>query len=456
MSSGKKRILLVDDDAAHRTMLNANLAGIGYEVIEAEDGDQVLPILHEQKIDLILLDLKMKRMGGIETLAVMQETHCALPVIILTAFSSVESAVTAMKQGAFDYITKPVDIEELKLTLTRALNFERLQAENDLLKKRLHERFDFGNIIGRSRGMQDLFATLALVAPSDATVLIAGESGTGKELVANVIHENSLRKNGPFIKVNCAALHENLLESELFGHEKGAFTGAAAQRKGRFEQAHKGTLFLDEIGDMSLTTQAKILRVLQEGEFERLGGDKNIKVDVRLLTATHKNLERMVEEGSFRQDLYFRLNVVPVVLPPLRDRREDIPPLADFFLKKYSQKNRKNIRGIHPQALVLLTRYEWPGNIRELENTMERAVILCLGEQISPLELPSHLRPNDEEYRADEGPSPPPSGLTLRDMERELIRATLQQTNGNKSQTAKILGIARQTLQNKMKEYDLS
>ena len=456
MSSGKKRILLVDDDAAHRIMLNANLAGAGYEVVEAEDGDQVLPILHEQKIDLILLDLNMKRMGGIETLAAMQEAHCALPVIILTAFSSVESAVTAMKQGAFDYITKPVDIEELKLTLTRALNFERLQAENDLLKKRLHEQFDFGNIIGRSRGMQELFATLALVAPSDATVLIAGESGTGKELVANVIHENSLRKNGPFIKVNCAALHENLLESELFGHEKGAFTGAAAQRKGRFEQAHQGTLFLDEIGDMSLTTQAKILRVLQEGEFERLGGDKSIKVDVRLLAATHKNLERMVEEGSFRQDLYFRLNVVPVVLPPLRNRREDIPPLADFFLKKYSRKNRKNIRGIHPQALALLTRYEWPGNIRELENTMERAVILCLGEQISPLELSPHLRPDEEEYRADEGPSPPTPGLTLRDMERELIRATLQQTNGNKSQTAKILGIARQTLQNKMKEYDLS
>ncbi len=450
----KKTILLADDDRGHRTMLKVNLRGAGFEVMEAEDGDEVLPLLQAHAIDLVLLDLKMQRMDGLETLQVLHEHQIITPVIMLTAFSSVETAVKAMKRGAFDYIAKPVDIDELKLTVNKALAFEKLQEENELLKKRLREKFDFGNIIGMSRPMRDLFETLTLVAPSDATVLVTGESGTGKELVTNVLHENSPRKNNAFIKVNCAALHENLLESELFGHEKGSFTGAAAQRKGRFEQAHKGTLFLDEIGDMSLTTQAKILRVLQEGEFERLGGDTSIKIDVRLLAATHKDLEKMVQKGTFRQDLYFRLNVVPVVLPPLRERSEDIPPLADFFLAKYARKNRKSIRAIHPQALALLLRYNWPGNIRELENAMERAVILCLGEQITPRELPVHFRPEGEQA-APETPVES-SGLTLRAMEREMIRTTLTQTGGNRSQTAKILGIARQTLLNKMNEYGLS
>ena len=448
----EKTILLVDDDAAHRTMLKVNLMGAGYTILEVDDGDQVLPLLMDQEVDLILLDLKMQRMDGLETLALLREKGRMEPVIVITAFSSVESAVAAMKQGAVDYVTKPVDIEALNLAVEKALNIEALREENAQLRERLGEKFDFGNIIGRSSAMQRVFETLSLVAPSDATVLITGESGTGKELIAGALHHNSLRKDGPFIKVNCAALHENLLESELFGHERGAFTGAERQRKGRFEQAHRGTLFLDEIGDMSLQTQAKILRVIQEGEFERLGSSQSVKVDVRLVAATHKNLQQMVEEGSFRQDLFFRLSVVPIELPPLRERPEDIPALADYFLKKYAVKNRKDIRGFHPQTLMLLGRYDWPGNIRELENTVERAVILCLGEQITPRELPPHLLPVDMEPDLEESNR---QGFTLRDMEREAIRTILTQTGGNRSKTARILGIARQTLLNKIKEYGL-
>jgi two-component system response regulator HydG len=357
-----------------------------------------------------------------------------------------------MKQGAADYITKPVDLEALKLTIDKVFNYTKLEQENKQLKNRLQQQFNYGNIIGGSKAMRELFEILSLVAPSDATILIQGESGTGKELVANVVHENSPRKGNPFIKVNCAALHENLLESELFGHEKGAFTGALGMRRGLFEQADAGTIFLDEIGDMSLITQAKILRVLQEGEFERLGGEKCIKVDVRILTASHKDLEKMVAEGSFRQDLFFRLNVVPVLLPPLRERKEDIPPLAEHFLSKFAKKNRKTLYGIHPLAITCLMDYDWPGNIRELENTLERAVILCLGEQITPVDLPARFR-KDAAEKFDPTFSAP--GTKLRDMERELIRATLRDTKGNKSQTAKILGIARQTLQNKMKEYEM-
>jgi transcriptional regulator with PAS, ATPase and Fis domain len=300
--------------------------------------------------------------------------------------------------------------------------------------------------------MQRMFSTLTMVAPTDATVLITGESGTGKELIANALHQHSQRRDRPFVKLNCAALHENLLESELFGHEAGAFTGASGRRKGRFELANKGTLFLDEIGDMSLQTQAKILRVIQEGEFERLGGSETIKVDVRLLAATHKNLEEMIEEGTFRQDLYFRLSVVPVALPPLSERATDIPELANYFLSRFAEKNRKDIKDFHPEALNLLMQYEWPGNIRELENTIERGVILCLTEQITPQDLPPHLL-SDEVRELQESNSQ--DGFTLRDMEREVIRSTLEKTGHNKSQAAKQLGVARQTLLNKIKEYGL-
>jgi DNA-binding NtrC family response regulator len=454
MSNPKGSILLVDDDAAHRTMLKVNLESFGFKVTEATDGDEVLPTIKVLKFDLILLDLKMKRMDGLTTLAALLKANVTIPVIVITAFSSVESAVEAMKKGAFDYITKPVDIDELRLIISRALNYKTLSDENISLKQRLNEQYSFDSIIGGSPAMLEMFATLSIVAPTDATVLITGESGTGKELIASALHHNSTRSAGPFIKINCAALHENLLESELFGHEVGAFTGAVSKRKGRFELAHKGTLFLDEIGDMSLATQAKILRVLQEGEFERVGGSDTVQVDVRLLAATHQDLKKMVENDSFRQDLFFRLSVVPIKLPALRERSIDIPELAAFFLSRYAEKNRKYIKGIHPEALNLLMQYEWPGNIRELENTIERAVILCLGEQITPHELPPQFF--SEQIRSgDKSLSATREGFTLRDMEREVIRTTLDKTGYNKSLTAKKLGIARQTLLNKIKEYKL-
>jgi len=452
MTKYKHTILVVDDDTAHRTMLKAHLGAEGHEVVEADDGDVAVHLVKEREIDLVLLDLKMQRMGGMEALQAIREINSALPVIILTAFSSVESAVEAMKKGAFDYLTKPVDAGELGLTVARAFDFDRLQRENATLRERLGERFDFGQIIGGSRPMRDLYETLALVAPSDATVLITGESGTGKELIANAVHQNSPRADGPFIKVNCAALHENLLESELFGHEKGAFTGAGERRQGRFELADKGTLFLDEIGDMSPTTQAKILRVLQEGEFERLGGTKTLKVDVRVVTASHKDLERMAGEGAFRQDLFFRLSVVPLHLPALRERPEDIPLLAEHFLRHYSDKNRKDIRSFRLEALEALIAFDWPGNIRELENAVERAVILCLDEQITLRELPPAVRQAAE---TAERPVVPRPGMTLKEMEKEMIIATLQKVDGNRTRAAQILGVSRQTLQNKLKDYDL-
>jgi len=456
MTKADKTLLLVDDDKAHRTMLKAHLGTVGHDIVEADDGDVAVHLVKEREFDLVLLDLQMRRMGGMEALTHIHELKPALPVIIITAFSSVESAVEAIKKGAFDYITKPVDADNLLLTVERALAFQDLRRENAALKQRLDEKFDLGNLIGSSQPMQELAETLALVAPSDATVLITGESGTGKELVASAVHHNSSRNTAPFIKVNCAALHENLLESELFGHEKGAFTGAAEQRKGRFELADKGTLFLDEIGDMSLVTQAKILRVLQEGEFERLGGGKTIKVDVRLIAATHKNLEQMVEEGSFRQDLYFRLSVVPLHLPPLRERPMDIPALAGHFLQLYSDKNRKDIRSFHTEALEALLAYDWPGNIRELENAVERAVILCLGEQISLQHLPAQVRQSFTSNTNTERPFAVRPGLTLKDMEKELILSTLRQTGNNRTRAAEILGVTRQTLQNKLKDYGLT
>jgi len=448
----KHQILLVDDDIGHRTMLKLNLERLGYSITEAFDGDEVLAALQKNIFDLILLDLKMARMGGIETLELLGEADIHIPTIVITAFSSIESVVSAMKKGAYDYITKPVDIDNLARILARALEHSSLKTENAYLKERLAEDFSFGKIIGSSDAMRELFSTLRLVAESDATVLIQGESGTGKELVANALHENGPRKKGPFIKVNCSALHENLLESELFGHEAGAFTGASARRKGRFELAHGGTLFLDEIGDMSLPTQAKILRVLQEGEFERVGGNQTISVDVRLLAATHKDLQEMIKDETFRQDLYYRLAVVPIDLPPLRERQGDIPDLANHFLEKMNKKSKKNIKGFHPETLNIFMRYDWVGNIRELENTVERAVILCLGEQITPRELPPRFLPENDASKSNDFIA---HGWTLRDMEREMIRATLHDTNNNKSLAAKNLGIARQTLINKIKEYNL-
>jgi two-component system, NtrC family, response regulator HydG len=450
----KTKILVVDDDPSLRKMLEAVLTSDGYEVMQADDGTNAVAAVKAQFFDLILMDVRMAGMSGIEALKQVKKLSPGIPVIIMTAYASIDTAREALKSGAYDYLTKPLDIDELNLLLHRALRQQALEQENRYLKERLDDRFDFGNIIGTSPPMRQLFETLAQVAPSEATVLITGESGTGKELIANAIHQNSPRHNRPMIKVNCAALPETLLESELFGHEKGAYTGATSRSRGRFQLAHRSTLFLDEISEMTPATQAKILRALQEGEIEPVGGETTLVIDTRIIAATNKNLEQEVKEGRFRDDLYYRLNVVRIEIPPLRIRVEDIPLLAESFLKQYVEKNRKLIKGFTPRALDIIMRHDWPGNVRELENLVERAVIMARGELITPEEFPSALTENAS--GAVDLPSDRGSGRTLKEAEKEIILRTLGDAGGNRTHTAKILGISRRTLQLKLKEYGIN
>ena len=452
--SEKSRILVVDDEESHRIMLRAVLGAEGYTVAEAADGTEAVAAVGKEAFDVILMDIRMTKMDGIEALGEIRKISPQVPVLIMTAYASVKTAVEALKAGAFDYLTKPLDIEELKILIDKAMDHYHLRAENLVLKERLGDRFDFSRIIAASPKMKTLLETLAMVAPSDATVLIMGESGTGKEVIANAIHHNSPRAGEPFIKVACAALPETLLESELFGHEKGAFTGAVARREGRFQLAHRGTIFLDEVGEMSPAVQTKLLRVLQEKEFEPLGGTRTAKVDIRVIAATNRDLEKEVREGRFREDLYYRLNVVPLVLPPLRERREDIPLLADHFLALFREKNRKSITTISGKALDLLVRYDWPGNVRELENIVERAVILARDEVLVPADLPSQIRMFSGEEGQDAFAIP--AGMSLDEMERALIVKTLDETGGNRTRASEILGINRRTLQNKLKQYGLA
>lgn len=450
----KAKILVADDETSHRQMIEAVLAAEGYEVTQAEDGQAAISAVEDRFYDLVIMDVRMPNVDGIQALQKIKQISPDIPVIIMTAYASVGSAVDALKSSAYDYLIKPLDIDELKILVDKALRHHQLEQENLYLKERLSDRFDFSNIIGRSPSMTRLFETVALVAPSEATALIVGESGTGKELIANAIHQNSPRKDRPLIIVNCAALPETLLESELFGHEKGAFTGAITRKQGRFQLAHNSSIFLDEIAEMAPATQAKILRVLQEREFEPVGSTQTIKVDTRVIAATNKNLEEEIQAGRFREDLYYRLNVVTVDLPPLRQRREDIPLLADFFLKQYAEKNRRLIKGFTPRATDLLMRYEWPGNVRELENIIERAVIMARGEMITPLEFPNDLQNLDEalkESRIDLTP-----GRSLKEVEKVLILRTLEETGGNRTHAARILGISRRTLQLKLKEYGIN
>ena len=447
----KKTILLVDDEPSHRLMLRANLREEGFETEEAADGQEAVDRVGRHFYDLVLMDVRMPVLDGIEALQKIKKISPAIPVIMMTAYGSIDSAVEALKSGADDYLTKPLDMEELLLKVKKVLRYRQLEEENRFNRERLGVQFDFSNIIGKSPPMEKLFETLSLVAPTDATVLLLGESGTGKELVANAIHQNSPRQEKPYIKVNCAALPESLLESELFGHEKGAFTGALSKKKGRFELADGGTIFLDEIGEMSPATQTKILRVLQEQEFEAVGGTKTIRVDVRVITATHKDLETAIKEGSFREDLYYRLNVVPIQIPPLRDRKEDIPILAEHFLKIYADKNNRPLHGFEPQVLDALVRYAWPGNVRELENNVERMVVMSRGETILNQDLSPVLKPPPEE----EQESRSLIGSSLKDIEKEVILQTLEQAGGNRTHTARILGVTRKTLQNKIKEYGI-
>ncbi len=450
----KPKILVVDDERSHRQMIEAVLSAEGYEIEQADNGQAAIDAITEKFYDLVIMDIRMPGLGGIDALKKIKTISPGIPIIIMTAYASVGTAVDALKSGASDYLTKPLDIEELKILVAKTLRIHQLEAENIYLKERLNDRFDFSNIIGRSPAMNKLFETIALVAPSEATVLIVGESGTGKELIANAIHQNSPRKDRPFIKVNCAALPETLLESELFGHEKGSFTGAIARKQGRFQLAHKSSIFLDEIAEMAPTTQAKILRVLQEREFEPVGSTQTIKVDTRVIAATNKNLEEEIQEGRFREDLYYRLNVVAVDVPPLRQHREDIPLLADFFLKPYAEKNRRLIKGFTPRATDLLMRYDWPGNVRELENIIERAVIMVRGEMITPMEFPENLKELDVELKK---PSLNLSaGRSLKEVEKVMILRTLEETGGNRTHAARILGISRRTLQLKLKEYGIN
>lgn len=455
MKKTEAKILVVDDDTAHVTTLKVLLESWGYSVDIALDGDEAVGKVKNSSFDLILMDIKMVKMSGIEALKKIKEYNPAIPIIMMTAYSSVESAVEAMKSGAYDYLMKPLDFDALKITINRAMEHINLKMENERLKKVLGENFNFNNIIGQSEPIKNLLEKLAMVAPSDANVLITGESGTGKELIARAIHLNSNRNQGPFVAVNCAALTETLLESELFGHEKGAFTGADKKREGRFVSANKGTLFLDEIGEMPITMQPKLLRAIQEGEIQPIGSDKIVKVDVRIIAATNRNLEEEIEKGNFREDLYYRLNVVNLHIPPLRERVEDIPILAKHFLNIYGPKNKKEIKGISPQAMDLLLKYNWPGNVRELENAIEHAVVLCTGDYITEKELPLRIRKQSEQIKEKKDIEKPSLDASLEELEKKAIIAALKKANGNKSEAARLLKITRRTLYLKMQKYGI-
>jgi DNA-binding NtrC family response regulator len=444
----KGRILVVDDEANARTALAELLREEGYVVETAADGFKALPKLEEFAPDLLLTDLRMPGMDGLELMRKARDLDPETVVVLMTAHGAVDSAVAAMRQGAADYLAKPVNLDELIIVLERELERRRLRAEAGQLRERLSEKHRISSLIGTSPAMQEVFDTILQVAPSRASVLITGESGTGKELVAAALHEHSPRARGPFVKLHCAALAETLLESELFGHERGSFTGAVARRDGRFQQAHGGTLFLDEIGEISPAIQVKLLRFLQEHEFERVGGNQTIKVDVRVVAATNRDLLARVKQGLFREDLYYRLNVVSIEMPALRTRVSDIPLLATHFLARYAKENGKPITGFADAALERLTRYHWPGNVRELENAIERAVVVCRADKVRPEDLSSAIVP----AQTAEG-APPIPGTTLAELERYAILKTLEQTGGATSRAAEMLGISPRKIQYKLHEY---
>jgi Nif-specific regulatory protein len=446
------RILIADDHDALRRGLVRALSDAGHEVDEAPNGNAAIERLHESYFDVVLSDLKMGGSDGLEVLKTAKALHPTTAVILMTAFGSVSTAVEAMKVGAFDYVQKPFEIEEMELKIAKALELRRMQNELDYLRHTQQDIYNFDSIIGSSGALQRVLSVVKKVAKSNTTVLIRGETGTGKELIAGAIHHNSLRAGRNFVKVNCAALQENLLESELFGHEKGAFTGADKQRIGRFEQADGGSLFLDEVGDMSPSTQAKILRVLQEHEFERLGGTRTLRVDVRMVAATNRDLSAMVAAGLFREDLYYRLNVVSIEMPPLRERKEDVQPLAVSFIRRFAGELKKKIDGLEPDALKMLMRYNWPGNIRELENAIERAMLLSEGSYICSADL--RLGEVATTQTAREAQSPvriPPTGIPLEDIERAALIEALKMSNWVQKDAAELLAISPRVMNYKIK-----
>ncbi|HEX7550556.1 MAG TPA: sigma-54 dependent transcriptional regulator [Candidatus Methylomirabilis sp.] len=446
------RIVVVDDEPAQRELIGGFLTKQGHEVFAAGSGAEALAHARDRQVDLVLSDCRMPGMSGPDLLQKIKAVNPEIPLILMTAYGTVETAVQAMKDGAADYLTKPLDLEELLVRVGRVTEQARLRSQVRELQRQLVERHRLEGIIGESGRMQEVLALVTRVAPSDATVLIRGESGIGKELIARAIHFNSRRAAGPLVSLNCAALPEQLLESELFGHERGAFTGAVAQRKGRFEQADGGTIFLDEIGDLSPTLQVKLLRVLQEREFERVGGNKTLSVDVRVLAATHRDLEQAMRAGTFREDLYYRLNVVTIQIPPLRDRREDIPLLLDHFLRKFAEKNRRDVTGLTAAARDAFLKYDYPGNIRELENLVERAVLLCRSRVIDLEDLPAAVRPGE---RSTDQPESQRLPDILGHIERQTIRDALERCGGVQTQAAEALGISERVLRYKMKKYGL-
>jgi len=446
----QERVLIVDDEEQMRDLLAKILEKNGFQVSMAGDGNQALALLEKEPVDLVVTDVRMPGMDGMEALKAIKELSPEVVVIIMTAFGSIDQAVQAVKEGAYDYISKPFKIDEMLLTIKKALEERYLRHEVTALRHELRTRYHFENLIGKSRAMQEVFTLIEQVASSRSTVMVYGKSGTGKELVARAIHYNSLRAPRPFVAVNCAAIPSELLESELFGHEKGAFTGAIATKVGKFELANGGTLFLDEVGSMRLDLQAKILRALQEREIERVGGTRTIKIDVRVIAATNRDLKKAVEEGTFREDLYYRLNVVPITLPDLKDRQEDIPLLANHFLQKFAQESNPNIREISKEAMGILMSYPWPGNVRELENVIERAVTLGRGCAILLSDLPPHLAGGAgpvERALAEEA--------SLEELERDYIEAVLRRTKGHQIRAAAILGIDRRTLYRKIRRYGI-
>ena len=449
------RILIADDHDALRRGLVRALREASHDVDEAPNGNAAIEKLHESYYDVVLSDLKMGGSDGIEVLKTTKALHPTTAVILMTAFGSVSTAVEAMKVGAFDYVQKPFEIEEMELKIEKALELRRMRHELDYLRHTQQDIYNFEHIIGSSGALQRVLTMVKKVAKSNTTVLIRGETGTGKELIAGAIHHNSLRASRNYVKVNCAALQENLLESELFGHEKGAFTGADKQRIGRFEQSDGGSLFLDEIGDMSPSTQAKILRVLQEHEFERLGGTRTLRVDVRLIAATNRDLSTMVAAGHFREDLYYRLNVVTIEMPPLRERKEDVQALAGFFIKRFSAELKKKMDGLDSEASKLLMRYNWPGNIRELENAIERAMLLTDGAQITAEDLRLGEMTSTQGGGGQSPVKIPPSGIPLEEIERAALIEALKMSNWVQKDAAELLAISPRVMNYKIKTLNI-
>jgi DNA-binding NtrC family response regulator len=446
-------ILIVEDEAKMRRLLELNLGDDGFATVSAGDAETGLKLLREHPVDLILTDLKLPGMNGLEFLQTVKRQNAVLPVVVMTAFGSVETAVEAMKAGASDYVLKPFSLSEMRMVIHKELDVRDLREENRSLREALGKRFSHPNIVARSPKMQEVLATVERVARTNSTVLLGGESGVGKDLIARAIHEKSRRASGPFLKINSTAIPENLLESELFGFEKGAFTGAVASKPGKFELADKGTLFLDEIGDVPPVTQVKLLRVLQEREFERLGGTRTVKVDVRLIAATNKDLRQALEQGTFREDLYYRLNVVPIDIAPLRERKQDIPDLVNLFVSRFTGESGKPVEGITAEAMQILVSYHWPGNVRELQNIVERACALAKGSVLGPSDIHLDVRP----AKAGNGAGGfLPDSMTLEQWEDEMVQEALRRANGNKSQAARLLGLSRNALRYRLSKIGIT